>query len=71
MLAQWTGEVVGKMHIHGATAKELARHLGYHEKYVSAVLNGKRSPEGAEAGFKAALDELIASRNQPSTNDVR
>lgn len=62
MLAQWTGEVVGKMHIYGITSKELARYLGYHEKYVSAVLNGKRSPEGAETGFKTALDELIKSK---------
>lgn len=71
MLAQWTGEVVGKMHIYGVTAKELARHLGYHEKYVSAVLNGKRSPEGAEIGFKAALDEIIALRAECSTERVR
>lgn len=64
MPAQWTGRVVGKMHVRGITAKELAAHLGYNEKYVSMVLNGKRSPKDAEARFTHALDELITLREQ-------
>ncbi len=64
MLAQWTGDIVGKMHIHGITAKELALHLGCHEKYVSAVLNGRKTPAHAEEQYTKALDELIAERER-------
>lgn len=64
MLAQWAGDIVGKMHIHGITAKELAVHLGRHEKYVSAVLNGRKTPAHAEEQYTKALEELIASRKK-------
>lgn len=62
MLAQWTGELIGKLHNHQITCKELAAKLGVHEKYVSAVLNCKKTPKDAEQRFNAALDELIAER---------
>lgn len=62
MPAQWTADVIGKMHIHNITAKQLSAQLGYHPKYVSAVFNGKREPKGAEQRFRQALDELIAER---------
>lgn len=65
MLAQWTGEVVGKMHVHGITAIELAQKLGYNPKYLSAVLNGKRTPKNAESRFLKAIDELIAEKSDP------
>lgn len=64
MPAQWTGEIVGKMHSAKILKKELAAKLGLHEKYVSAVLNGHESPKGAKARFNAALDELIAERGE-------
>lgn len=66
MLAQWTGEIVGKMHIHGITAIDLAKKLGCNPKYLSTVLNGKRCPKNAEKQFSLALDELIASRENAS-----
>ena len=62
MPAQWTGEIVGKMHSAGLKMKQLAAQLGLHEKYVSAVLNGHEEPKGAEARFNAALDELLAEK---------
>lgn len=71
MLAQWTGDLVGRMHINRITAKELAQHMGLRHEYVSAVLNGRRTPAGAEARFKAALDELITLRAECSTEIVR
>lgn len=61
MPAQWTADVIGKMHLNHITAKRLADHLGYNPKYVSAVLNGKREPRKAEAVFRRAVDELSAS----------
>jgi len=59
MPAQWTAEILGEMHLHRITAKELSKKLGLNEKYVSAVMNGRRNPKKAEARFKAALAELI------------
>ncbi len=58
MPAKWTAEVIAEMHISRITAKELAKHLGYNPKYVSAVLNGKREPKRAEEVFRKALKEL-------------
>ncbi len=62
MPAPWTGEIVGKMHMYGITAIHLAEKLGINPKYLSAVLNGKREPAGAQQRFEGALDELLAER---------
>lgn len=43
MPAQWTGELVGKMHNAGVTAKQLAAEMGKNPKYVSQVLKTKLS----------------------------
>ena len=71
MPAQWTADIVGKMHIAGITAKELAAHLHYNPKYVSAVLNGKREPKNAEQIFRKGLDELIADKTGILPSDHR
>ncbi len=54
MTAQWVGEIVGKLHIARIAHKELAEQMGVTSVYVSMVLNGKRTPKGAEARFNAA-----------------
>ena len=59
MLAKWIGDVVGKMHRAGITMKVLAGELGWHEKYLSAVLNGHRAPKDAEQKIKDALAVCI------------
>lgn len=59
MPAQWTGEIIGKMHVHNITAKQLSAFLGYNPKYVSAVLNGKRAPKNAPKKFKEALEKAV------------
>lgn len=59
MPAQWTAEILGEMHLHGVTAKQLSEKLGFNPKYVSAVMNGRRSPKEAETKFRTALAELI------------
>ena len=61
MPAQWTGDVVGEMHNNKITGKMLASALGWHEKYLSQVLNGKKTPAGAEVKIRAALSRLIAA----------
>lgn len=60
MPAQWTADVIGKMHLNQITAKRLAEHLGYTPEYVSMVLNGKKEPKNGEQVFRLAVDELSA-----------
>lgn len=60
MPKEWTGELVGLMHLHRITATELADKLGISKQYLSMVLNGHREPPDAEQRFRAGLDELIA-----------
>lgn len=62
MLAQWTGEIVGKMHTYEIGHKELAAAVGWNPKYMSVVLHGHKNPKGAEEKLKAALDALIKER---------
>jgi lambda repressor-like predicted transcriptional regulator len=63
MPAQWTAEILGEMHLAGITAKQLAEEAGWHEKYLSAVMNGHRDPKGAEDTLRAALGR-IKSKSQ-------
>ena len=56
---KWTGDVVGAMHTHRIQGSQLAEELGVTREYVSMVLNGKRTPSGAEDKFRAAVDRII------------
>lgn len=67
MPAQWTGELISSMHLAGITAKQLAAEVGWHEKYLSVVLNGHREPKKAEEKLKAAFERLTAGHEQPNT----
>lgn len=58
MLAQWVGELVGEMHRHKISKTELAQELGVSREYVSMVLNGHRTPAGAEQKLRDALESL-------------
>lgn len=58
MPAQWTGALIGEMHLANITAKQLATEVGWHEKYLSAILNGHREPKNAEKILWAALGRL-------------
>lgn len=60
MPAQWTSDLVGKMHQWKISNKMLAEKLGVTPEYVSMVLNGHRAPTGAEEKFRAAVEEIIA-----------
>lgn len=59
MPAKWTAKLVGEMHLAGVTAKQLAAEVGWHEKYLSAVMNGHREPKGAEQTLTAALRRMV------------
>lgn len=55
----WTSDIVREMHLHDITGKELAREAGWSEKYLCAVLNGKRTPKRAEEAVSAALFRVV------------
>ena len=58
MPAQWTADIIGEMHLHGITGKELAKEVGWNPKYLSMVLNGHREPKDAERKLKEAIAKL-------------
>lgn len=62
LLSEWTGKAAQLMHIHKISMKELAAEIGWHEMYLSVVLEGQREPKGAEASVLSALDRIIAGR---------
>lgn len=64
MPAQWTGKVVGEIHNNKLTCKELAREVGWHEKYLSQVLNSENPPKDSEQTVMAALDRLIKRKRE-------
>lgn len=68
MPAQWTSDLVGKMHKYRISKTMLAAHMGLSREYVSMVLNGRRDPPGAEAKFRAALASLIAANSDASAS---
>lgn len=63
MPAQWTADVVGKMHLLRISNRQIAEQMGVTPEYVSMVLNGHREPEGAEGRFKEALDRLVEKKD--------
>lgn len=61
MPAQWTADIIGEMHLKGVTHKKLAEAVGWHPKYLSAVLNGKKTPASAESKLRSALNRLVSN----------
>ena len=61
-IPKWTGHLVGKMHNNKITVAELAEKMDINSKYVSSILNGKKTPKGARERFEAAVDEIIKER---------
>ena len=64
MLAQWTGELVGKMHNHKISKSQLADKLGVTREYVSMVLNGKKTPANAKERFNRAFNSIVERRKE-------
>ena len=62
MPEKWTANIVAKLHLNKITKKRLAEQLGDTPEYISMVLNGHKTPKGAEQKFNAALDELIKTK---------
>ena len=64
MLAQWTADIIGKMHLNNITAKQLAEAVGWNAKYLSQVLNCHKCPKGAEQKLSAALERIVEQKQQ-------
>jgi len=56
--ALWAGQLIGDMYDAHVSARQLADYMGLTPEYVSMVLNGKKTPKGAEQRFRAALQEM-------------
>lgn len=67
MPAQWTGRVIGELHNNNLTAKELAKEVGWNDKYLSQVLNSENPPKDAERKLTDALNRLIMRKCQENT----
>ena len=67
MPAQWTGQIIGQMHLNCITAKELATELDWNPKYLSQVLNSRVNPKGAEEKLTAALNRIIERKAQTTS----
>ena len=71
MPKEWTGNLVGLMHVHKITNKMLGDEMGVTDRYVSMVLNGHRGPPDAERRFTEAVNKLISEQEQHTTTKVR
>lgn len=63
MLAQWMVDLFGKMRANRVKDSELAAEIGWHPKYLSAVLNGHKKPKGAEEKLCSALERILERRS--------
>ncbi len=59
----WTGEACKLMHIHDIKAADVTELLNWSTPYFSDVINGKKTPAGAEEKVMGAINAIIAERN--------
>ena len=69
MREQWTGDLVGKMHITCVTYDDLAAEMGVTKAYISMILNGSRKPAGIQERMEAALEAIIARIDNTAHNN--
>ena len=62
MKANWTGELIGKMHVHEVTYDDLAEELHCSKGYISMILNGGRTPVDGKERLNAAYNSVISKR---------
>ena len=64
----WTGDACKLMHIHDIKAAEVTEVLNWSTPYFSDVINGKKTPAGAEEKVMTAINEIIVIRNVVEVN---
>lgn len=62
MKPEWTGRMIGRMHVNGVTYDDLAAEIGVGKAYISMILNGARNPDGMREKLETALEDIIARR---------
>ena len=68
MNLSWQAEVFAMMKDNGISRNDLATAAGVTPEYVSMVLNKRRNPAGAENNFRAAIQKLLALK-EDNNND--
>lgn len=63
----WTATLVGEMHLHNVTRRELARETGFVQGYVSMILNGQRNPPDGQEMLESAFKRILARRGEADT----
>lgn len=63
MIAQWTADFVGQVHLHKLTIKAVAERAGLNPRYVSWVLNTENPSDKARRKLYHALEEMIAEKS--------
>lgn len=66
MPEKWTGDLVGLMHINRVTLAEMGREMGISKNYVGMILNGVRTPPGAQERFEAAFERIVQRKAEQS-----
>lgn len=59
---KWTGDLIGRMHNAGVDRTEIAANMGVTKSYITAILNGRKTPPNAKERLNAAFAEVVASR---------
>lgn len=62
MIEKWCGDLVGKMFRNKVTRQDLADELGVTKQYVSMLLNGERTTEGAKERLENAYNVILERR---------
>jgi transcriptional regulator with XRE-family HTH domain len=62
MREEWTGRVIGELHLHGIRQRELAAAAGITNAYCGMILNGKRNPKNGKERLEQALASLLEKR---------
>lgn len=70
MREEWTGDLIGRLHVEGVTRQELAEELGVSKAYVTMILNSARSPAGAQERLNGALDAIVKRKHERRTDDI-
>ena len=60
----WRGRLVGEMHLHDISRRELAQALNCSPQYVTAVLKGKKDPPFARERFTLAVRGLTLQKGE-------
>lgn len=64
MIEKWCGDLVGKMFRNKVTRQDLADELGVTKQYVSMLLNGERTTEGARERLENAYNMILERRKE-------